>query len=322
MILAGGKSNRFVAVQAGSEFLEKGHDISVKENLTLNPAAEVRLYYQKGLAHFGLGAVGESVKGFRKALDISRTHNMIDYESDSIIGLTAPMRTWPITEEADRFFKQCIARARVIDDKSLECRLLLAIVARAFGDYGQRNKAEKIIAEMEEIAHRLKDPKTIVMLRYIRGVLERFLGRPRKMVELTEDMIEKTFQMSNVVSLSMLIMHRGAALAEIGNIEEAMETIRNGIEICEKFGVLYMLGAPYNCLGYCYSEIHQNEQAFKSNLKSEEISLKLYEKYPMGRLQSVHILGQAETNLVENLIDQGNWTRPGKEQMEKTWKRK
>ena len=66
------------------------------------------------------------------------------------------------------------------------------------------------------------------------------------------------------------------------------------------------LGTLYNCLGYCYGEIYQIGQAWEYNFKSEEIARRLFVKYPMARGQLGHVLGQAETSLVENLIDQGN----------------
>ena len=102
-----------------------------------------------------------------------------------------------------------------------------------------------------------------------------------------------------------LIDQRGLALAEMGRIEDAMSILRKGIDVCEKFGAYIFLGPLYNTLGYCYGEIHHIDQAWKYNSKSEEIARSLLIKHPMGRGQWGHALGEAETNLVENLFDQG-----------------
>jgi len=134
-------------------------------------------------------------------------------------------------------------------------------------------------------------------------VYERLLGRPRKGVELSEGLVEKARGFFDITSLSGLTMHRGAALAEIGQIEDSISLIRSVVDICEKFGVPVWIGPLYNCLGYCYGEIYQIERAWKFNLKSEEIARNLLEKYPMGRRQWAHALAQAETSIVENLLD-------------------
>jgi tetratricopeptide (TPR) repeat protein len=65
------------------------------------------------------------------------------------------------------------------------------------------------------------------------------------------------------------------------------------------------LGRLYNTLGYCFSEIHQPEEAWRWNLKSEEIARKLMEQYPMEAPITAEIVAQANVNLMENLFDQG-----------------
>jgi tetratricopeptide (TPR) repeat protein len=130
---------------------------------------------------------------------------------------------------------------------------------------------------------------------------------------LTEGTVEKARSLLNVTMLSLLTIYRGVALAEMGQIEDSIVLIRSVIDICEKFGVPVWIGPLYNCLGYCYSEIYQIEQAWKFNLKSEEIARNLLEKYPMGQRQWAHAIGQAETSLAENLLDQGK--------IDKAWER-
>jgi tetratricopeptide (TPR) repeat protein len=148
--------------------------------------------------------------------------------------------------------------------------------------------------------------ESIVTARLVRAVWERWIGHPRKTLELTEGLVEVLRSMYNISALSNVIWIRGTALAELGQIGDALTIFRNGIDLCERFGALYRLGNLYNCIGYCYSEIYQPEQSWIFNRKSEEVSRNLIERYPMGRRQWAHCLGEAIANLVENLLDQGN----------------
>jgi tetratricopeptide (TPR) repeat protein len=106
---------------------------------------------------------------------------------------------------------------------------------------------------------------------------------------------------------------RGLALAEIGRTEEGISLIESGIDMWEKFGALFGLGRLYNCLGYCYGEIHQPERAWAFNLKGEQTARQLKEKHPLGRRQYAEVVAQSSVNLMENLFDQGcldeSWNR-------------
>jgi tetratricopeptide (TPR) repeat protein len=119
-------------------------------------------------------------------------------------------------------------------------------------------------------------------------------------------MIELLQGSYNINITSNVIWIRGVALAELGQIEQAVAGLREGIEMCERFGAFYRLDTLYNCLGYCYGEIYQLEQARKLNIKAEEIARMLMEKYPVGRRQWAHGLGEAVVGLMENLFDQGD----------------
>jgi tetratricopeptide (TPR) repeat protein len=123
-------------------------------------------------------------------------------------------------------------------------------------------------------------------------------------VELTEGALELLRSMFNLNQLSGLIFIRGIALAETGRIEEGMELLREGIDICEKLGGELMLGRLYNALGYCYQEIHAPERAWDLNLRSEKVSRDLMKQYPMAREMAGEVVAQASVNLIENLFDQ------------------
>jgi tetratricopeptide (TPR) repeat protein len=111
--------------------------------------------------------------------------------------------------------------------------------------------------------------------------------------------------MFNLNQLSGLIFIRGLSLAEIGRIEDAFAALKHGIDLCEKLGGAVHLGRLYNTLGYCFNEVHHPEEAWKWNLKSEEIARKLMERYPMGGPIAAEIVANANVNLMENLFDQG-----------------
>jgi tetratricopeptide (TPR) repeat protein len=165
--------------------------------------------------------------------------------------------------------------------------------------------------EAEEMALQSGNPRAIVTARGLRAVAERWLGRPGKTVEFTDGMTDVLSKMFNLNQLSGLIFTRGLSLAEIGRIEDAFAALRQGIDLCEKFGSPVHLGRLYNTLGYCFNEIHHPEEAWKWNLKSEGIARKRMEEYP-GAIPG-EIIAQANVNLMENLFDQGK--------TEEAWKR-
>jgi class 3 adenylate cyclase/tetratricopeptide (TPR) repeat protein len=312
LILAGEKSNQIGAVQAACEFLEKAQKISEKANLSLSAERDVRLNFEMASAQIAIGAWGVGVKGLRRALDLSRRHGMGDYERKSLEQLGLTMVWWPQQDKAVKAMEESIVRARELGDKGLESYLLSIKAARA-ALHNQRKQLSPMILEAERAALASEEPGSIHVVHFWKGVCERWLGSPRKAVELSEGMLEMILQMFNISSFSGTSFQRGIALAEMGRIEDAIAILRKGIDICEKLGAYIFLGPLYNTLGYCYGEIHQIDQAWKYNSKSEEIARRLFVKYPMSRLQSAHVLGEAETNLVENLLDQGN--------LETAWKR-
>ena len=66
------------------------------------------------------------------------------------------------------------------------------------------------------------------------------------------------------------------------------------------------MGRLYNCLGYCFMEIHQIEKAKALNFRSQELGRGLMEGYPAGRQIAAEIVAHAEVNLMENLFDLGD----------------
>ena len=304
LILSGEKSNRHGAVQAGSEFLNKALEISEKAQVVLKPEEEVRLHYERGQSHLGVGAMGAAAESFRRAIELSRRYGMAHFEKDSLMYLATLMYLWPSPEEAERTLEEGLARARETKDKGLESSVLSMMSLRSV--VYERHRGNQAALDAESIALESGDPRSIVGARLVRSIWERHLGRPRKTVELTEGMTELLRGMYNISILSNVIWVRAVALAETGRMDEAVASLREGIEICERFGALYRLDTFYNCLAYCYGEIYQLDQASKFNLKAEEIARMLIEKYPVGRRQWAHGLGEAVVGLVENLFDQGN----------------
>ncbi|UCF85457.1 MAG: hypothetical protein JSV50_07430 [Desulfobacteraceae bacterium] len=102
-----------------------------------------------------------------------------------------------------------------------------------------------------------------------------------------------------------LLSMRGVALAEIGRIEDGMAAMKQGINISEKFGAVFRLGALYNTLGYCYSKIVLPDHAWNYNLRAVEVVRSQMDQDAAGIRLYSEMHAQATVNLMENLFDQG-----------------
>jgi tetratricopeptide (TPR) repeat protein len=260
-----------------------------------------------------IGDIDTALKEYKKSVEISRQHGMIDYEMSSLVGLAWTMWWTPVRtmkDEVIRFYEEGIRRAREVGSKATESTILsfkgsyVSILGRRYPET-ERYKANEILAEAERMAGETGDQYAIFLNRSFRALSERWLGRPKKAIELTEGLVEALRGTSKLMSLPSLMSIRGLALAEYGQIEDGIELLRDGIDICEKLGGVLMLGRLYNTLGYCYAEIHHPERAWPFNLQSREIARKHMEQYPMGREVAGEHAAQADVNLMENLFDQG-----------------
>jgi tetratricopeptide (TPR) repeat protein len=266
-----------------------------------------------GAASQDIGDIDTALSEFRKAVEISRRGGLIEHELASLVGLAWTMWWTPISTMKDdviKFFDEAIERARELGNKAVESQVVsikgiyISLLSRRYDGSGAY-KGNQIMVDAERMALETGDPMAISRNRGLRALSERWLGRPRKTVELSEGLVEALRSMFNLNQLSGLMFMRGVALAEIGRIEDGMEVIKEGIDICEKLGGELMLGRLYNSLGYCYQEVYQPDRAWNFNLRSEEVGRKLMEQYPMGREMAGEVVAQASVNLMENLFDQG-----------------
>jgi class 3 adenylate cyclase/tetratricopeptide (TPR) repeat protein len=305
LILAGEKSNQHSAAQTACDFLEKALKVAEKNNIALDAEAQIRLHTGLTDAYLGIGAVGKSVEACRKAIDLSRQHGFADYEKENLFAYSFLMHMWPVKAEAESILEEGIARAQEMGDKALESTILSSIGIRMILE-GRPRKAKHINIEAEKMAAEAGDPRVIAYTSAHRSITERWCGRPQKTIKLTEGIAEIAREMFNMTGMSYVIFTRGIALAETGRIEEGITILKDGIDVCEKFGVSIRLACLYNCLGYCYGEVHNIERATTLNKKGEEIARSLLIKYPMARHQNAEMLAQSCVNLMENYFDQGN----------------
>jgi len=303
LILAGEKSNQHSAAQTACDFFEKALTVAKTNNIVLDAETQIRIHTGLSNAYIGIGAIGNSVEACRKAIDLSRQHGFTDYEKESLFAYSFLMHMWPEKAEAERILKEGIARAQEMGDKALESSILLSMGTRTIL-HGRPRKAKQIHLVAEKMATEAGDPKVIAYSRAHRSITERWFGRPQKTIELTEGIAEIAREMFNLTGMSYIIFARGIALAETGRIEEGIAYIKEGIDVCEKFGVSLRLACLYNCLGYCYGEIHNIERASVLNQRGEQIARGLLKKYPMGRYEYAEMLAQSRVNLLENYYDQ------------------
>jgi tetratricopeptide (TPR) repeat protein len=312
-MLAGEKSNQNKAAQAACEFFRQALKVAESADVSLDPEKERRIHKGLAAASIDIGDINTALENYIKALEICQKHRMIADEMEILADFAwAKWFTYMTREEAIRSLGEGITRAREVGDKGAESRIL-SIKGFYLANMGYRYEGHKITVEAEEMALQTGNPRAVVATRGIRAIAERWLGRPGKTIELTEGMVDVLSKMFHLSQLSGLIFIRGLSLAEVGRIEDAFTALKHGIDLCEKFGGAVHLGRLYNTLGYCNSEIQHPEEAWKWNLKSEEIARKLMEQYPMGGPIAVEIVANANVNLMENLFDQGKteevWNR-------------
>lgn len=305
LILAGEKSNQHSAAQTACDFFEKALKVAETNKIALDAEAQIRIHTGLTNAYIDIGAIGNSVEACGKAIDLSRQHGFTDYEKENLFGYCFMMHSWPVKAEAERILKEGIARAQEMGDKALESSILSSMGIRMILE-GRPRKATQIHREAGKMAAEAGDPNVIGFAGATRSIAERWFGRPQKTIELTEGIAELAREMFNMTGMSYVIFIRGIALAETGRIEEGIALLNDGIDVCEKFGVSIRLACLYNCLGYCYGEIHNIECAAALNQKGEEIARSLLIKYPMGKYEYAEMLAQSRINLMENYFDQGN----------------
>jgi len=305
LMLAAEKSNQNMAAQAACEFFRQALRMVESAHISLDPDKERRIHQGLASASVDIGDINTALDNYRKAMEVCQKHGLITDEMEILVEIGWARWFTPMGRgEAIRSYEEGIARAREVGDKGAESRILstkgfyLAIL-------GHRYEGHNMAVEAEAMALQTGNPRAVMATRGIRAVSERWLGRPGKTVELTEGLTDAVSKMFNLTQLSGLIFIRGLSLAEIGRIEDASAALKHGIDLCEKFGGAVHLGRLYNTLGYCFNEIHHPEEAWRWNLKSEEIARKLMEQYPMEAPITAEIVAQANVNLMENLFDQG-----------------
>ena len=313
LMLAAEKSNQSMAAETACVFFKQALKVVESAHISLDPDKDRRIHQGLASASVDIGDINAALENCRKAMDVCRKHGMVAHEMEILVGLgVTRFFTFMEREEAIRFYEEEIARAKEVGDRGTESQILSA---KGFylGSLGYRYEGYNMAVEAEAMALQAGDPRAVVGARGLRAFAERWLGRPRKAVELTEGLTDELSKMFNLNQLSGFIYFRGLSLAEMGRIEDAIIALNHGIELCEKLRSPIHLGRLYNTVGYCYSEIHHPEEAWRWNLKSDGIARKLIEQYPMRGLIAGEIVAQASVNLMENLFDQGKteeaWSR-------------
>ena len=304
LLMAGEKSNHQDAVQAAAEFFGQALDLSEKEGLSLSPEKEIRLYRGLGRASISIGSIGKGGEALKKAIELTRQHGLVPLEKKALRQFGAISGLLPDREDTEQILKTALSRAQELEDKPLQIHLL-ACLGLNTAIYGDPYKGLEIVLEAERIGKESGKPPTVLMARYFRSMLERWQGNPKETIRLTEGMLETMRSLSSLAIFSGIVYLRGLAMAEIGRIEESLDLLRQGILVCEKFGVTLRLGSLYNSLGYAYAQIYQTEEAWRCNLESEKIARRMMQKYPLGNRLYAETVAQATVNLIENLLDLG-----------------
>lgn len=316
LILAGEKSKKNKAAHAACEFYGKVFEVAKNANVSLDPETEVRVRQGLAASNHDIGDINTAMEEYKKAIKICREEDFVAREMDILAELAWTMWFTPIKSMKDEviyFHEEAIARAREVGNQAVESRIL-SVQGFYRSLLGDRYEGNEMIIDAERIASKTGNPRAISFTRFQRATSERWLGRPKDTIELTEGLIEamrSSFNLSDTFFTISFI--RGLALAEFGRIENSILTLKEGIDVGEKFGGGFHLGRLYNGLGYSYREIYHSKRAWHYNLRSEEIARQLMEQYPMSGSTAAEIVAQASVNLMENLFDQGK--------LEEAWNR-
>ncbi|MFQ5917825.1 MAG: adenylate/guanylate cyclase domain-containing protein, partial [Candidatus Binatia bacterium] len=225
LILAGEKSYQHNAVQAAREFFLKAFEVVERAGIALDVETKIRLHRGRARASLLIGDIDTASEGFRKVIELSQRHGMFDYERKALMGLTPMIFTWPVRAEIEQILKEGIDRAREKEDKILES-ILLSSLGLNTALYGQPYRGNQLVLDGERIAMETGKPMPLFVARNFRSMTERWLGRPRKTIDLTEGMVESLRKTYALTPLPVLIQTRGVALAEIGRIEDAIAIMR------------------------------------------------------------------------------------------------
>jgi class 3 adenylate cyclase/tetratricopeptide (TPR) repeat protein len=304
LILAGEKSYQNMAIQSSDEFFTKAIQIGESHPEIFSPEDRAKCYFNKGGTALTLGEWSEWIGYFIKCNEISREHELVEYEMNSLKRMAVTVYFLESEQEADDVFMQALTRARHFKDLSLES-IALSIKALRIALYEDPLRGYQKILQSQEIALKSSDPVAIGAAGLLKANIERWLGQPGKAIASSEgffDILMAVFDYPTAISLIIL---RGMALAEVGRISEAIKLLEMGIDITLKSNASYRLSTLYNCLGFCYSEICLPEKAWELNRKSESISGEEMRKFEFGRRQHAEAYAQARVNLMENLFDQG-----------------
>jgi class 3 adenylate cyclase/tetratricopeptide (TPR) repeat protein len=313
LLLAAEKSNQNKAAQAACEFFRQALKVVESAHISLDPDKDRRIHQGLASVSVDIYDINTALENYRKALEVCQKHGMVAHEMEILAEFALAKWFTPMKrEEAIKSYEEGIARAKEVGDKGAESRIL-SVKGFYLAALGHRYEGHNMTVEAEAMALQTGNPRAVGATRALRALTERWLGRPGKAIELTEGLTDALSKMFNLTQLSTIIFIRGLSLAEIGRIEDAFAALKHGIDLCEKLGGAVHLGRLYNTLGYCYSEIHNPEEAWKWNLKSERTARRLMEQYSMGGPMGAEIVANANINLMENLFDQGN--------MEEVWDR-
>jgi tetratricopeptide (TPR) repeat protein len=304
LLLAGEKSNRQNALQNANDFFERAFEMWKGASLSLEMQTQVRLYHGWASANVGLGAIGKVVEGFKKSVEMARQHGLPEYERQGLAELARIAYTLPSRNEAEQIVNQGIERAREMGDKSLES-INLSCKGHVITVYGQPHVGLEMVPDAERLAIESGDRQAIAFSRAYRALIQRWLGSPEQAVQLLDPLVMMVRNLGSSSRFIMLLSVHGTALAETGKIEKAVASLKEGIGLSEKFGILQRLGALHNTLGYCYGEICRPDLALHANRESSELARRQMTQFPMGRRAYAEVHAQASVNIMENLFDMG-----------------
>jgi transcriptional regulator with GAF, ATPase, and Fis domain len=232
-------------------------------------------YNNLGLLHKNACRWSRSLASLSKALDIAKT-----------LGLTQPLilvqlNMGVVNMKVRRFveaigsFKTSAENAERFGDQ-FNLVKGLGMLGRTYIRVGEYAKAEKLILRVSSMAEELGYAREVTLADEYLGELMIARGKYQDALTILRKVLKNSRRIAPQGDLTAECLRRVADVElALDRPQEALDHIKEGLEIATTCGELYEIGYFYRTQGLCWSRLGERQKA----LESLESSIKVFEQY-------------------------------------------